>query len=795
MTPAPFVGLRSFQASDSDWFFGRDRETSALAIKLQQAAFTAVVGPSGSGKSSLVRAGVVPFLRELGWKEIIAKPGSAPIARLAHALALAGSDSFAEARRFRFDAALRASAFGLVRIVESLGIDTPKLLLVIDQFEELFRYGDEATGVAKAGMREESRAFVELLLTAANGSYGRLHVCVTMRSDFFGACSSYAGLAEATSLSQYLVPLPRRDQLEVTIREPVKKAGALIEEALVQRLLVDVEEEQDRLPLLQHTLRRLWEYASGDPRTMREDDYVKIGKIAGSIDRKAETVSVALVEADPVDRITLERVMKALTDLDIRGRATRRMQKRSELLALLQRPAFADPKVAAASLDRVLGALANEENSFLQLGEGEDPEVDIGHEALIRSWLRLSGPRRDFESGWLREERDDGALWRGYIVRAGEGAFLSLRERLKVSSWLSRRSLGEEWSRRYGGRWKDVNAFIARSWRRGIAWTTASAMGLILAGAAWWHQDEISFAAKKVFNIGPFAEAQIWPYVLKDTDERALQPFMSFVECAGVSMCPEMVVIPGGKFTMGSDGGLSGERPAHPVEIRKRLAVAKFELTVEQWTTCVDHGWCPSVPTFQFGGDEHPAINISWDDAERYVEWLSDMTRRKYRLLSEAEWEYVARAGTTTPYYWGNGQDIGVGNANCAQCGNDVDNQATLPVGQFGPNQFGLCDTRGNVWEFTADLTHENYIGAPSDGSPWTDFVVNRRIVRGGSYTTIAKTLTASYRFSVAPTDRYPGVGLRVARDLVDASSSEAKPAAGPRILDRQATCQFRPAK
>ena len=342
-----------------------------------------------------------------------------------------------------------------------LAVDTPRLLLVIDQFEELFRYGDEASGAIKAGMREESRAFIELLLTGANDTNGRLHVCITMRSDFFGACSSYAGLAEAISVSQYLVPMPVRRQLELAIRNPVEKAGAVIEEALVQRLLVDVEEEQDRLPLLQHTLRRLWEYASGEPRTMHEQDYVTIGKIAGSIDHKAEEVLEALGKANSADHGTLERVMKALTDLDVRGRATRRMQQRSELLALLEPPLFNDPDAAAASLDRVLKSLAVEENSFLQLGQGEDPEVDIGHEALIRSWTRLSGPQRDFQSGWLREESDDGDLWRGYVSRAKEGTPVSLREAENVSRWLRRRWFGERWSQRHGNRWNEVKAFIA----------------------------------------------------------------------------------------------------------------------------------------------------------------------------------------------------------------------------------------------------------------------------------------------------------------------------------------------
>ena len=749
---SPFVGLRTFETNDAAWFFGRDRETSALATKLRSADFTAVVGPSGSGKSSLVRAGVVPLLRRQGWKEIVAKPGSAPIDRLARALALASPEPhFAEARRFRFDTALRASAFGLVNIVENLDVDAPRLLLVIDQFEELFRYGDEASGASKAGMREESRAFVELLLTGAKGSNGRLRVCVTMRSDFFGACSSYSGLAEAISVSQFLVPLPARSQLELAIRNPVKRAGAEIEEALVQRLLVDVEEEQDQLPLLQHTLRRLWEYASGDPRTMREEDYVTIGRIAGSIDRKAEAVWQALGKANAADLVTLERVMKALTDLDIRDRATRRMQKRSDLLPLLK-PAFAKTDMASVSLDRVVASLADEQNSFLLRGDGEDPEVDIGHEALIRSWKRLSGPRANFDSGWLREERDDGARWRGYVTRAEEGPPLSLPEQRNVSNWLSRGSLSEEWSQRYGDHWADVKALKGRSWRRSIAWAAGvSVMCLALIVAGVRSQDWIKRQFHEIWDIRLFAKSKISPHVLNPASESALQPFGSFSECAAFSMCPEMVVIPAGKFTMGSDNGPRNERDPHLVEITRPLAVAKYEVTNDQWTTCIDHGRCRDNLVSRLGPGDHPVVLISWEDAQVYVDWLSEMTGKRYRMLSEAEWEYAARAGTATPHYWDEGKyvtagadppPIEPGHANCAECGNgdDIDDMGALPVGdvRFPPNQFGLCHVLGNAWEFTADTAHPNYQGAPGDGSVWWSDEESgprgHRIARGGSF-------------------------------------------------------------
>jgi hypothetical protein len=478
---APFVGLRPFDASDAEWFSGRDRETVALSLKIHNSRFTAVVGPSGSGKSSIVRAGLVPLLRADGWRDVVTKPGSAPLAGLALALSgVASSDRLVEARRFRFDAMLRASTFGLAEIAEALRPDAPKLLLVVDQFEELFRYGDESSGADRAAMREEARAFVELLLTAANREGGNMHVCITMRSDYFGNCSAYGGLAEALSASQFLVPLPLRGQMEESIRRPVSKAGGKIEEALVQRLLVDVVEEVDQLPLLQHTLRRLWEKASGSPPTMHEGDYVAVGRIAGSIDQKAEAILEALTAANPIDGATVERVMKALTGLDERDRATRRPQKLSELQDLVTESLSTDPGNAKASLTRVLDTLKSEDTSFLQLGDGDDPEVDIGHEALIRSWKRLAGAKLDFADGWLREERNDGDHWRAYVRRVNEGPRLTWREQRALRRWLREHSVGEFWSRRYGNRWSGVEELRVRS-SRSTGLTMAAAVALILA--------------------------------------------------------------------------------------------------------------------------------------------------------------------------------------------------------------------------------------------------------------------------------------------------------------------------
>src|SRR5262249_43305784 len=156
---------------------------------------------------------------------------------------------------------------------------------------------------------------------------------------------------------------------------------------------------------------------------------------------------------------------------------------------------------------------------------------------------------------------------------------------------------------------------------------------------------------------------------------------------------------------------------------------------------------------------------VSWDDAKMYVSWLSRITGKAYRLLSEAEWEYAARAGSDTAYPWGS--EIGEGNANCNGCGSQWDNKQTAPVGQFPANKFGLHDMHGNVWEWVEDCYHENYNQAPSDGSAWTTGDCNVRVVRSGSWYNIPENLPSAIRSRFSTDDRFDHLGFRVGRTLL----------------------------
>jgi formylglycine-generating enzyme required for sulfatase activity len=205
-----------------------------------------------------------------------------------------------------------------------------------------------------------------------------------------------------------------------------------------------------------------------------------------------------------------------------------------------------------------------------------------------------------------------------------------------------------------------------------------------------------------------------------------------------------MVVVPKGRFSMG-EGSSKRE-----VEIKDAFAVGRYEVSFAEWDACMAERGCTHRPGDEgWGRGSRPVINVSWNDAKEYVAWLSRKTRKTYRLLSEAEWEYAARAGTTTAYSWGD--DIGRGNANCSSCGSQWDGKQTAPVGSFRPNAWGLYDTHGNVWEWVED---DN---------------VYQRVCRGGSWYDFPGDLRFSvryYSYCLFPSYRSRFVGFRLARTL-----------------------------
>ena len=223
-----------------------------------------------------------------------------------------------------------------------------------------------------------------------------------------------------------------------------------------------------------------------------------------------------------------------------------------------------------------------------------------------------------------------------------------------------------------------------------------------------------------------------------------------------------MVVVPAGSFDMGSSAEY--ENPAHRVSISKQFAIGRYEVTFDEWDRCADEKGCKFRPDDrEWGRGKRPVINLSWLDAKEFVSWLSQKTGKTYRLPSEAEWEYAARAGTTTAYWWG--QNIGSRQANCRECNSGVASQ-TQPVGSYPPNPFGLYDTSGNAAEWVEDCWNDNYRGAPKDGSAWTTGQCRLRVLRGGAYDSAAKYVRSAARFRYDSDVRYSANGFRVFREM-----------------------------
>jgi formylglycine-generating enzyme required for sulfatase activity len=203
------------------------------------------------------------------------------------------------------------------------------------------------------------------------------------------------------------------------------------------------------------------------------------------------------------------------------------------------------------------------------------------------------------------------------------------------------------------------------------------------------------------------------------------------------------------------------------VDISEQLAVAKYELTFEEWNACAGFGDCPTVGAGERGGGRYPVVHVSWQDAQKYVQWLSRMTGKTYRLLTEAEWEYAARAGTTTHFSYGD-DDAALG--QYAWFSPNAD-EYRHPVGNLKASAWGLADMHGNVAEWVEDCFHENYQGAPTNGTPWVDPNCNRRVVRGGAFIYPATALRAASRDWANADDRLKDyIGIRIARVLISAS-------------------------
>ena len=462
----PFPGLRPFMQEEADLFFGRDQQCDELVRRLASNRFLAVVGTSGSGKSSLVRAGLLPsleggFMAGAGthWHIATLRPQDDPVGFLARAIAETGMlsrlDLAPPALVSIVETTLRRSSLGLVETVRLARL-TPheNLLVLVDQFEELFRFADLAT---RRDAGDDAPLFVKLLLQAAQQAEVPVYVVITMRSDFLGDCTRFRGLPEAVSESQYLVPRLTRDELQAVITGPVGVRGGRIAPSLVQSLLNEVGDDMDQLPILQHALMRAWDHwESHDPHSRSIDlgDMAAIGGMAEALSWHADSAYDSL--ATEGERRLTERVFKCLTERGPDNREIRRPTPLSRVAAITN--ANADEIIPILEVFRAPG------RTFL-MPPGEvaltgDSVIDISHESLIRKWGRLRN--------WVDQEAESRATYlrivdAAQLWQAGKAGLWSEPDLSYARQWFDREKPNAAWAAQYGPGFDEALLFFSGS--------------------------------------------------------------------------------------------------------------------------------------------------------------------------------------------------------------------------------------------------------------------------------------------------------------------------------------------
>jgi formylglycine-generating enzyme required for sulfatase activity len=827
----PYPGLRPFETEEAFLFFGRENHTAEVLRRLSEQRFLAVVGSSGSGKSSLVRAGLLPALhlgRLVGassqWRICVMRPGSAPLDNLAKSLAdkRIGASSAERVREM-----VGRSSLGLARAVRDTSLaDGESVLLVVDQFEELFRFADERKDQDGGA---EARHFVTSLLEATDASTAPLYVVLTMRSDYLGGCAQFSGLPDALNRSQYLIPQMTRDQVRDSIEKPARLFGAEMDGRLVERLLNELGDDTSDLPVLQHALNRTYlEFMKkGGEGAVLVSHYEAAGTLWDALDKHAGEVLDSLSEAA---QPWTEKVFRALT-MEEGNRKIRRPIRLERLYWV----AGAGDAPRQELLREVIDAYALRENSLLV--HSEDQVIDISHESVISHWSKLKKWADDEakSTSWYRRAVDytvlyqsgEALTWRGpelslamENMRSGDwnpawaervphckATFAEVKEYLELGAAEQQKEREEEASRsakeladarslaaaelraeaenkakeeayaravaerqskedaqaraeaerkakldaeaRADAESKAKEAAEARADAEGKAKNAAEALTRTQR-----KTNRLLWAAGLVIVIllGAVIGELVMVSKLLESQRNALLSGQGALEAklgqavkarANKKDGLSYVFIPPGTFQMGCSAGDSqcdsDENPAHEVSITKGFWIGQTDVTQDAWKKVVNTD--PS----HFKGGQLPVDSVTWNDAVKYCETTGG------RLPTEAEWEYAARAGSTSARY-GELDAIGWYRTNSGN--------STHAVGGKQPNRFGLYDMLGNVWEWVQD-DYGPY-GNETQTNPLAQIKeAPYKVARGGSWNVNPQYVRTSFRYRLEPSSRFNFIGFR----------------------------------
>jgi formylglycine-generating enzyme required for sulfatase activity len=795
----PYRGLEALEPEDAAVFLGRSADLVRGLDTLRGLAthnpprVGVILGASGAGKSSFLRAGLWPrLLRDdaqwLPLKSI----------RAGHGGAIEGQEGLLSGlqdvyRRFALHTSrseLRDRLLSEAEFIELLRElrraaakrallqqpPFPLTVICLDQAEEIFGSGAGA----------ESERLVQL--TRAASEAGEALILATIRSDAYSGMQNAKALSGVDLVPLSLGPVPQ-GEIGRIISEPAeilrRKVGPrapVFDAPLVEKLQSDFVGEADALPLLAFLLQRLMLEHAGKA-VIGLAQVERSGGLAEAIELEAEAAfrDAGYVGSSTEHREVLRKLfVPQLVRINRDSKAAQRyVASQTEISAELL------PLARALTEHRLLVVRAeplseNEPKGDKKIGQRASDRrdsppsttIEVAHEALLRRWTMLTEI--------LGEDRDALLLLDGVRLAAADWAqaedarkpdFLAHRgTRLAEAQALGLR--GPNWAHEIAPAEAYLTACQAReNAEKRSKRLSRTILGILVAS--------IAAAGLIALNFDRVRKASYWffsvrGYVKSQTDERVfLEKRMPFKECRD---CPEMIFVHKGVFTRG--GPLSGspdanrESPLSTVEIRRSFAVSVTEVNFSQWDACADHGACRSIVSAgEWGRGEQPVIWVSWMDAQDYVKWISALTGRRYRLLSEAEWEFAARGGQATNYSFPDA-DI---DDYAWHAKNPRDIPRPHKVGILKANPYGLKDMHGNVAEWVEDCFHETYGDAPRTEVAWTTgpFCDRRRVVRGGHWQSDAKAVRSASRNWYPLGDSSDQIGFRVAREVTADGPSE----------------------
>lgn len=462
----PFPGLRAFSIDECHLFFGREGQVDEVLVKLSENRFVTVMGYSGSGKSSLMYCGLIPilyggFMTHAGanWNVVVARPGTSPIESLAESL-IKSDPTYKDAteeellvNKTVISSLLRSSPDGLVDAIERIhkksGVNT---LILADQFEELFRFKD---GESEENA-EEAKQYVNLLLRACHNRDIPIYVAITMRSDYIGDCAKFPGLTDLINQSNYLVPQMTRDQKRMAIEGPVAVGGGQISQRLVRRLLNEIGDNQDQLPILQHALMRTWDYwleyrQDKEPIDIRH--YNAVGRISEALSQHANE---AYDELSSREKEIAEILFKSLTEKTNDNFGMRRPVR----LGLVSELAGATDEEVITVVEK----FRQKGRSFLMPSASvkltPNSLIEISHESLMRIWTRLKV--------WVDEEHESAQMYRrlseaAAMYQIGRTSLWRPPDLQLALNWQKKQKPTREWAQRYDEAFERAIVFLDTS--------------------------------------------------------------------------------------------------------------------------------------------------------------------------------------------------------------------------------------------------------------------------------------------------------------------------------------------